>query len=236
MDIDSVESMNVDIDCFINNEPDIFENNMHPLNLRCRYGHSAQALINGRRHTFGHVQYPAWSFGPRRVTASIDMVRFETRIIENANRQYNGCEITNIIIVAASAIFGHIFGGLNNIPPILMALYGRTGIFAFPEINGHESADFHTGRYAGRSYNINAIHGVTFDRTRRLWALYQIDYLDRYGRLFTNVNDPNSFTWDYIGLRIFDLWREPTLVLLDEFWKWKMVEFVVNNHFYRFSF
>lgn len=217
-----------------NNDPLIFLDGERPANLACKYTQAAQNLINGRDHTFGHMHESY--YGGRSIYASHEMVQFEHQMIINTIHQYSACNIRQIHVVSTLDIFAHIWGGLNNVPRILKAMYGTAGVVAIPEITEHQGAVFRDGPLYGRSYDINAIHGLTFDREHHLWALYQVTYPDRYGRPYTNDNDPESFTWDYIVMRMLNFRGGATWLLLDDFWKFKMVNFILNNHFYQFPF
>lgn len=218
----------------IRRDPPVFIGNMNPLNIRCSYSEAAQNLINGQRNTFGGRN--STLFGGVRTYASHQLRAFETRILDRTLQQYAECIVYQVNIASALEVFGEIWGGQRNIPFSIASLH-RDSIVAIPYIFGHESANFEIGRYAGQRFDINAIHGLSMDREYNLYALYQVDANCMCcGNAFTNDNDPNMFTWDTIQLVHINERGQRETELLNNFWKHKLYQFIVQNQCYRFTF
>ena len=213
----------------IHRDPPVFIRNMNPVNLRCRYSRNAQELINGKRNTFGYQT--STIYGGTHTYASNAMRRFETMIIDRTRQQYEECEIRNINIVSTLEILTDIWGGQRNIPPNLVAAH-RQSIVAIPHIAGHESANFENETYRTQGFEINAIHGLTMDARYNKYALYQVDSIcSCCGNTWTDDNDPEMFTWDAIAITL-----QGEMILLNNFWKRKLIQFIMQNQYYRLPF
>ena len=103
---------------------------------------------------------------------------------------------------------------------------------AIPHIAGHESANFENARYRAQGFEINAIHGLSMDARYNTYALYQVDDIcSCCGDTWTDDNDPGMFTWDAIAITLHG-----EMVLLNNFWKRKLIQFIMQNQYYKLPF
>ena len=80
---------------------------------------------------------------------------------------------------------------------------------------------------------IKAIWGLTVDRRRYLHAFYQLNIMNGSGRMVTQPNNPLYWTWDSISVNVFDEnGRFQGRYGLSDYWQWRMVGFVGDNHLF----
>ena len=211
----------------------IFVSPYNPIGLRCNYSRSARNIINGRPNTFGLLM--SWQIAPMRhafaLYASDEMVAWEQNVIATITNKYSFCDIVGISIISGMELLKHIFGGRRQVPSTYSRLYGNQ-LFAIPRVDNYPTSQYNYNRI-WKPVEIKAIWGLTVDRRRYLHAFYQLNIMNGSGRMVTQPNNPLYWTWDSISVNVFDEnGRFQGRYGLSDYWQWRMVGFVGDNHLF----